>query len=55
VCERCAESCDALDGMEGCAAVCRRCASHCREMAAEGISAPPPHEPAPGRTALPAP
>ncbi|HKY91981.1 MAG TPA: four-helix bundle copper-binding protein [Nevskiaceae bacterium] len=32
VCERCADSCDALDGMEGCAAVCRRCASHCREM-----------------------
>jgi hypothetical protein len=34
-CERCVESCDALDGdeMKRCAEICRRCAESCREMA----------------------
>lgn len=32
VCERCADSCDAIDGMQACAATCRTCAEHCRAM-----------------------
>jgi hypothetical protein len=32
VCEACALSCDPLDGMEDCAATCRRCAELCRRM-----------------------
>jgi hypothetical protein len=36
LCERCAESCRTLDGMEDCAAACERCAGSCRQMAASG-------------------
>jgi hypothetical protein len=35
VCETCAKDCDAVGGMEGCAAACRDCAHLCR-----GISRP---------------
>jgi hypothetical protein len=34
VCAACADDCAALDGMEDCVAACRRCAEHCRKMAA---------------------
>lgn len=33
ICDDCAESCRALDGMEECVAACERCAASCREMA----------------------
>ncbi|WP_371830931.1 four-helix bundle copper-binding protein [Ochrobactrum teleogrylli] len=33
ICDDCAESCRALDGMEECVAACQRCAASCREMA----------------------
>ena len=33
VCEKCADDCERLDGMEQCVAVCRRCATSCRAMA----------------------
>ena len=36
ICEKCAESCDAIDGdddiMHRCAQICRRCADQCRQM-----------------------
>jgi hypothetical protein len=34
VCERCAESCEQVGGMDGCVQACRRCAESCRRMAA---------------------
>jgi hypothetical protein len=33
ICEDCADSCRALDGMEACVKACERCAVSCREMA----------------------
>ncbi|HWD27548.1 MAG TPA: four-helix bundle copper-binding protein [Rhizomicrobium sp.] len=34
VCTACADDCARLGGMEDCVAACRRCAEHCRKMAA---------------------
>lgn len=39
VCDRCAESCEKLDGMERCAEACRRCAESCRKMAGRKMAA----------------
>lgn len=33
ICNRCAESCEGLDGMESCVTACRTCAQHCAAMA----------------------
>jgi hypothetical protein len=33
ICDRCAEACEQVDGMEECGAVCRWCAKACRDLA----------------------
>jgi len=34
VCQRCADDCERLGGMEGCVLACRECAASCERMAA---------------------
>lgn len=40
ICTRCADDCDAMPGMESCAAACRACAAACYRMAAVDMRPP---------------